>query len=87
MLQCITAITAFHSGTAPEYRDRGEGAQIDLTLIFGSEDQKKSLQPGPLPSFGAQVSRRVAWRNLMVRISLLAHKCRGKDKKMSGATS
>ena len=63
------------------------GAQINFTLIFG-KDQKKGLHPGHLPSFEAQVSLEEArslpdgarW-NLMVRISLLAHKFRDKDQK------
>ena len=32
------------------------GVQINLTLIFGREDQKTSFYPGHLPAFGTQVS-------------------------------
>ena len=69
------------------------GAQINFTLIFGREDHKKNygLHPSRLRSFGAQVS--LGWgggicllpgrvlRDVMVQISLLAHKFRGDDKK------
>ena len=79
-------------GGGGEGRKNIWGAQINFTLIFGREDQKnknKGLHPGLLPFFGAQVSlggraRSMpgrARRNLMVRISLLAHKFRGKGQK------
>ena len=42
---------------------------------------KKGLQPGRLHSFGTQVSLGGAQRNLMVHISLFAHKFRGEDQK------
>ena len=45
--------------------------------------KKKDLQHSRLPSFGAQVSLGGARRNLMVQISLLAHKFRGKGQKNS----
>ena len=64
-------------------------SQINFTLIFGREDQKKGLHLGHLPFFGAQVSlwdggmllSVGALRNLMVRISRLDNKFRREDQK------
>ena len=73
------------------------GTQIHFSLEFGSEGQKKSSSQiltrgyGPFDSFrgtilawGGGVGTLLAWRvkpNLMVRISVLAHKFRGEDQK------
>ena len=65
-------------------------AQINFILIFGREDQKKRSSTWPFtffrgaslaPEGGALLLPGGAGRDLMVRISLLAHTFRGEDQK------
>ena len=71
----------------PSSVTRGGGGRKNIwggtDKFYLSEDQKqnkkKGFQPCRWPSFGAQVSLGGALRNLMMRISLLAHKFSGED--------
>ena len=84
------------AGPAPEQRAWGGGSTGKVFSQFGSEDRKKVLHPklrlvdtGSLPPFLAQFSfgearslLGVAPRNVVVRISALAHKFKSKDQKL-----
>ena len=58
------------------------GAQINFTIILGSEDQKiKRSSSWPLIFFRGTSLAWGARQSLMVRISLFAHKFRGENQK------